>query len=182
MSTVSMSVVLIEGASKDYGDHTVVDDVSFAVPAGRCLALIGHNGAGKTTLMKLILGLATPTRGRLQVLGVDPARADKSFRRQLGFLPENVVAAHDLIETVRMVAKNHDATASQVALAWVVSHPNVVAIPGASSLAQLESNVAAADLQLHDDEIAELTAVSDAFHPVRGPAAGVKLIKRRIRR
>jgi aryl-alcohol dehydrogenase-like predicted oxidoreductase len=98
------------------------------------------------------------------------------------FLPENVVAAHDLIETLRTVAKSHDATPSQVALAWVISHPNVVAFPGASSLSQLESNVAAADLQLSGDEIAELTAASDAFHPVRGPAAAVKVVKRRIRR
>ena len=80
------------------------------------------------------------------------------------------------------VAKSHDATPSQVALAWVVSHPNVVAIPGASTLAQLESNVAAADLQLRDDELAELTAASDAFRPVRGPAATAKIVKRRIRR
>jgi aryl-alcohol dehydrogenase-like predicted oxidoreductase len=107
----------------------------------------------------------------------DSARANDPL-----FLPENVVAAHDLIETLRGVAKNHDATPSQVALAWVISHPNVVAIPGASSLAQLESNVAAADLQLGDDEIAELTAASDAFHPLRGPAAAPKVIKRRVRR
>jgi aryl-alcohol dehydrogenase-like predicted oxidoreductase len=110
-------------------------------------------------------------------LPTDSARANDPL-----FLPENVVAAHDLIETLRGVAKNHDATPSQVALAWVVSHPNVVAIPGASSLAQLESNVAAADLQVDDDEIAELTAASDAFHPVRGIAAAPKVIKRRIRR
>ena len=57
-----------------------------------------------------------------------------------------------------------------------------MAIPGASSLAQLESNVAAADLHLSEDEITELTAASDAFHPVRGPAAAVKVAKRRIRR
>jgi aryl-alcohol dehydrogenase-like predicted oxidoreductase len=85
-------------------------------------------------------------------------------------------------QTLRTVAKNHDATPSQVALAWIVHHPNVVAIPGASSLTQLESNVAAADLQLSDDEITELTAASDAFHPVRGFAAAPKVIKRRIRR
>jgi aryl-alcohol dehydrogenase-like predicted oxidoreductase len=107
----------------------------------------------------------------------DPARANDPL-----FLPENVIAARDLIETVRTVAKRHDATPSQVALAWVVSHPNVIAIPGASSLAQLESNVAAADLQLSDDEIRELTAASDVFHPVRGPVATAKVIKRRIRR
>jgi aryl-alcohol dehydrogenase-like predicted oxidoreductase len=98
------------------------------------------------------------------------------------FLPQNVVAVRDLLESVRTVAKNHDATSSQVALAWVVSHPNVIAIPGASSRAQLESNVAAADLQLDDHEIRELTAASDAFHPVRGPVAAAKVIKRRIHR
>ncbi len=97
------------------------------------------------------------------------------------FLPENVVHAHDLIETLRTVAKTHDATPTQVALAWVISHPNVIAIPGASSVAQLEANVAAAELQLSTDELSELTSVSDAFHPVRGATGGVKMLSRRIR-
>jgi aryl-alcohol dehydrogenase-like predicted oxidoreductase len=107
----------------------------------------------------------------------NPARA-----KEMLFLEENVVAAHDLIEALRAVAKTHDATPSQVALAWVISHPNVVAIPGASSVAQLESNVAAADLDLTADEIAQLTAASDLFHPVRGAAGAAKLAARRIRR
>jgi aryl-alcohol dehydrogenase-like predicted oxidoreductase len=97
------------------------------------------------------------------------------------FLPENVVRARDLIETARSIAKTHDATPTQVALAWVISHPNVIAIPGASSVGQLEANVAAAELQLSADELAELTSVSDAFHPVRGAAGGVKMLSRRIR-
>jgi aryl-alcohol dehydrogenase-like predicted oxidoreductase len=97
------------------------------------------------------------------------------------FLPENVVRAHDLIERLRTIAKTHDATPTQVALAWVISHPNVIAIPGASSVAQLEANVAAAELQLSSDELAELTSVSDSFHPVRGAAGGVKMLGRRIR-
>jgi aryl-alcohol dehydrogenase-like predicted oxidoreductase len=98
------------------------------------------------------------------------------------FLPENVVRAHDLIETVRAVAKTHDATPAQVALAWVISHPNVIAIPGASSVAQLEANVAAADLQLSADELAQLNSASDAFHPERGATGGVKMLARRIKR
>jgi Cu-processing system ATP-binding protein len=89
-----MSILTVKRAGKDYGANTVLNDVSFAAPEGRCLALIGHNGAGKTTLMKLILGLIKPTRGSLQVLGADPAIASKQFRRHLGFLPENV-AFHD---------------------------------------------------------------------------------------
>src|SRR3954447_7926 len=98
------------------------------------------------------------------------------------FLPENVVQAHDLIESLRAVAKAHDATPAQVALAWVISHSNVIAIPGASSVAQLEANVAAADLELSADEIALLTEVSDAFHPVRGATGGAKMLGRWIKR
>jgi len=107
----------------------------------------------------------------------NPARANEML-----FLADNVVAAQDLIETLRTVAKRHDATPSQVALAWVISHDNVVAIPGASSVAQLESNVAAADLELTADEIAQLTAASDLFNPVRGATGAAKLVAQRVRR
>jgi aryl-alcohol dehydrogenase-like predicted oxidoreductase len=97
------------------------------------------------------------------------------------FLPENVARAHDMIESLRMIAKAHDATPSQVALAWVISHPNVIAIPGASSVAQLEANVAAADLELSADDTAQLDAVSDAFQPVRGVAGGAKMLVRSLK-
>ena len=89
-----MTVVALDQAGKDYDGRAVLDGVSFAIPEGRCVALIGPNGAGKTTLMKLILGLIRPTRGRIEVLGVDPTAAGRDFRQQLGFLPENV-AFHD---------------------------------------------------------------------------------------
>ena len=89
-----MAVVTLDNAGKTYDGRPALEDITFAVPEGRCLALIGHNGAGKTTLMKLVLGLARPTSGSISVLGVDPANAGKSFRRELGFLPENV-AFHD---------------------------------------------------------------------------------------
>ena len=84
------------------------------------------------------------------------------------FLPENLDRAQPLIDAVRAVANAHDATPAQVALAWVISHDNVIAIPGASSVEQLEANVAAADLELTVDEIASLTRASDAFTPPSG--------------
>jgi aryl-alcohol dehydrogenase-like predicted oxidoreductase len=86
------------------------------------------------------------------------------------FLPENIARASELLDTLREVGKNHDATPAQVALAWVIRHPNVVAIPGASSVAQLESNVAAADLELSDDDHDRLTGAADRFEPRRGPS------------
>ena len=57
-----------------------------------------------------------------------------------------------LIDALHEVAEAHDATRAQVALAWVLHHPNTVAIPGARTLEQLEENAAAADLALTDAE------------------------------
>jgi len=87
------------------------------------------------------------------------------------FLPDNLERAQPLISALREIAAAHGATPAQVGLAWVIRRPNVVAIPGASSVEQLEANVAAADLDLTDAEDARLTAESDAFQPTRGVAA-----------
>jgi aryl-alcohol dehydrogenase-like predicted oxidoreductase len=98
------------------------------------------------------------------------------------FLPESLDAAGPLIDAVRTVANAHAATPAQVALAWVISHGNVIAIPGASSVEQLEANVAAADLELTVDEIATLTRASDAFRPPSGVGAYAKVAQRRLAR
>jgi len=98
------------------------------------------------------------------------------------FLPENLRKAAQLLTALREIGATHDATPAQVALAWVIRRPNVVAIPGASSVGQLEQNVAAADLDLSDDEDRRLTAASDAFHPTTGVAAMPKLAAARMHR
>jgi aryl-alcohol dehydrogenase-like predicted oxidoreductase len=97
------------------------------------------------------------------------------------FLPDNLRAAAPLLDALRGIATAHGVTPAQVALAWVIRRPNVVAIPGASSVAQLEQNAAAADIDLDDEEDAQLTAASDAFRPIHGPAAVPKLLERRLR-
>jgi aryl-alcohol dehydrogenase-like predicted oxidoreductase len=81
------------------------------------------------------------------------------------FLPDSILRSRDLLAALRSVAAAHDATPAQVALAWLVRRPNVVAIPGARTVAQLEANVAAADLQLDDAEDRALTEASDRFRP-----------------
>ena len=89
------------------------------------------------------------------------------------FLPESLRRAAPLIDTLREVADAHDATPSQVALAWTIHRPEVVAIPGASSVAQLESNCAAAEIVLTGDEWTALNDASDRFTPVSGLSAAV---------
>jgi aryl-alcohol dehydrogenase-like predicted oxidoreductase len=98
------------------------------------------------------------------------------------FLPENLQRAGELIAVLREVAGAHSATAAQIALAWVIHHPAVAAIPGASSVEQVESNAAAADIKLTDDQYQALQAASDRFRPVTGRAAVVRLARARFGR
>lgn len=98
------------------------------------------------------------------------------------FLPENLERASDLIATLREVASAHSVTPAQIALAWVIRHPAVTAIPGASSVEQLESNVAAAEIDLTDEQYEALGAASARFRPVGGPAAFAGLVRSRFGR
>jgi ABC-2 type transport system ATP-binding protein len=79
---------------KRYGQRTgrtkwALRDCTLDVPEGRICGLVGANGAGKTTLLKLLVGLARPTTGSLQVLGRVPGD-DPAFLRDVGYLAQEV--------------------------------------------------------------------------------------------
>jgi aryl-alcohol dehydrogenase-like predicted oxidoreductase len=99
---------------------------------------------------------------------VDHTPSGATRRANPLFSRRNLEAGRELLGVLRAVAERHGATPAQVALAWVIRRPAVVAIPGASSVAQLEANAAAADLELSDADDAELTSAADRFHPARG--------------
>ena len=82
------------------------------------------------------------------------------------FGTENLRRVEPLLQTLRDIATEVGAKPAQVALAWLISLPNVVAIPGASSVEQLEFNVAAADIELSPQSRDALTDAARAFRPV----------------
>ena len=98
------------------------------------------------------------------------------------FLPENLDRASDLIGVLRKVADAHAATPAQITLARVIRHPAVTTIPGASSVGQLESNAAAADIELASDEYDALCAASDLFRPLTERAAVPAMLRAGLRR
>jgi aryl-alcohol dehydrogenase-like predicted oxidoreductase len=98
------------------------------------------------------------------------------------FLPENLERAAGLIATLQTIADAHQATPAQIALAWVIKSPAVVAIPGASTVGQLEHNVAAAEIDLTDEEHETLCTASDRFQPVTGVNGYSKVAKARFGR
>ena len=69
-----MDAIQVENLTKRYAHTLAVGDISFTLAPGQTLGLLGGNGAGKTTTISLLLGLLTPTAGRIHVLGHDMAR------------------------------------------------------------------------------------------------------------
>ena len=80
--------MLIDGLTKRYGSVIALDDLNLEVPRGR-IGLVGANGAGKTTTFRLLLGLAHPTAGRIEVCGVNVADDPIGVRSRLGYMPEH---------------------------------------------------------------------------------------------
>jgi ABC-2 type transport system ATP-binding protein len=76
--------------SKQYGEATAVDDVSFTVNGGEIFGLLGPNGAGKTTTILMLLGLTEISSGQARVLGHDPEREPLAVKRRVGYLPDSV--------------------------------------------------------------------------------------------
>ena len=81
-------MIEIDSLTKNYGHHTVVDNLSFKCEPGEVLGFLGPNGAGKSTTMKMITGFVAPSAGSASVCGHDIESDALAARRRLGYLPE----------------------------------------------------------------------------------------------
>jgi len=79
-----MSAVAFENVTLSYGGRRVLCDVSFSIPQGAFVGLLGANGAGKTTMLCAILGLIRPVSGTISVLGAPPKRGNPAKRLRHG--------------------------------------------------------------------------------------------------
>ena len=91
----------LSGVDALYGESHVLHGVSFALEAGKVLALLGRNGAGKTTCMSSIIGFLPPRRGEIRLFGDPISRfaPEVIARRGIGFVPQGRRIFHTL--TVR---------------------------------------------------------------------------------
>ena len=81
------AVISAKGLTKTYGKRVAVDNVSFDIPAGRIVGLIGPNGSGKTTTLKAALGLVH-FDGEMSVLGLDPRTQRDQLMQDVCFIAD----------------------------------------------------------------------------------------------
>ena len=124
----------VQALTKRYGEVLAVDAISFAVPPGATLGLLGGNGAGKTTTIAMLLGLLIPSGGSIRILGHDiaddrfAALARMNFSSPYIALPSRLSVAENLrvyghLYGVRRLAARIDELAQQLDLTGLLTRP-----------------------------------------------------------
>ena len=133
----SASGLMIEAAHlrKIFGPHSVLDDVTLELGAGRGLTLLGANGTGKTTLLRILATLVRPTRGALRIAGIDAVKTPDHARGVVDLVGHGSWVYEDLtaLENLRFwtVMGGHDAAPARLRTALESVELDTVADRGA---------------------------------------------------
>jgi len=84
------------GLTKQFGNFTAVDHISFEVESGEIFGFLGANGAGKTTAMRMLCGLSLPTSGEASVAGYDIRRQPEEVKKHIGYMSQKFSLYEDL--------------------------------------------------------------------------------------
>lgn len=83
-----MSIIDVQNITKKYGEKTVLNDISFEIPAGETVAIVGPNGTGKTTLLEILMTIRKVNSGTVTILGknTDEQRSVDAIRAKIGVM------------------------------------------------------------------------------------------------
>jgi len=90
------NVIQVENLSKLFGGFAAVNNISFYVKAGEIFGFLGANGAGKTTAMKILIGISSPTSGKVTVAGFDVYKETESIKKNIGYMSQKFALYDDL--------------------------------------------------------------------------------------
>ncbi|MGE5110172.1 MAG: ATP-binding cassette domain-containing protein [Acidobacteriaceae bacterium] len=98
--------IVIDGLTKQFGELTAVDHLSFRVEPGEVFGLVGPDGAGKTTSLRMMAGVLTPTDGAIEVAGCDVRRDPEKAKHFLSYMPQRFGLYEELTvdENIRFYA------------------------------------------------------------------------------
>ncbi len=106
-------MISLDGVSKGFGSHAILNNVTFNVPRGRTTAVLGPSGTGKSVLLKIIIGLMSPEKGQVFVFGepIVGMRMKSLFgiRKRLGVLFQDgaLFGSLNLLENIAFPMREH---------------------------------------------------------------------------
>lgn len=167
-----------ENVSLGYDDKSVLRGVDLTIPAGTLCAIVGMSGGGKTTLVDGVLGLLSPTAGRILIDGVDLTKADiLAWRSRVGYVPQELVLFNDTV-MANIVLSRPDVDEAQVrkalaaaeALKFVDALPQGLHTPigerGTTLSGGQRQRLALARALVHDPDLLILDEATTALDPV----------------
>lgn len=92
-------MIEVKNLTKCYGNHVVLDDISFHIKPGQTVGFLGNNGVGKSTTMNIITGYLSATAGTVTVGGYDIVKEPLKAKKLIGYLPENPPLYNELTVT-----------------------------------------------------------------------------------
>lgn len=96
-------VITAHNLTKQFGDFTAVDNITFEVHKGEIFGFLGANGAGKTTAMRMLCGLSLPTSGEATVAGFDVYKENERIKKNIGYMSQKFSLYEDLAVTENIV-------------------------------------------------------------------------------
>ncbi|VWL84963.1 ABC transporter ATP-binding protein [Oceanivirga miroungae] len=81
-----MDSIRLKNVTKIYGDFCAINNLSFNIKKGDIVGIVGANGAGKTTLLEMMMGIRKPTKGKIELLGIDFKNNSKKVKNNIGVL------------------------------------------------------------------------------------------------
>lgn len=112
------NVIDVKNLTKNFGNFTAVDNISFEVKKGEIFGFLGANGAGKTTAMRMLCGLSKPTSGIGIVAGYDMLKQPEMIKRNIGYMSQKFAIYEDLKvwENIRLYAGIYGVPEKEIAL------------------------------------------------------------------
>ena len=108
--------ITAKNLTKQFGDFTAVDSISFEVEKGEIFGFLGANGAGKTTAIKMLCGLSMPSSGEATIAGYDIYKEPELIKRNIGYMSQNFSLYQDMTirENIRFYAGIYGLTSKQI--------------------------------------------------------------------
>lgn len=167
-------MIEVKDLVRRYGNFVAVKGISFQIPKGQIIGLLGHNGAGKTTTIKVMTGYLEPTEGEIFIDGLNIRENSLKIQEKIGYLPENspLYPEMSVIEYLSYVAGMRGIPEEEqpAAIAKAIQSTDLKAKAGEkiSTLSKgYRQRVGVAQAIIHDPEILILDEPTNGLDPTQ---------------